>query len=176
MEKQRLVLSFLTVGIIIFILFSSKPAITGYVPSKAYTHNLDIEITKSQRFAIPLSSVMFSSIAISGSVQGNGLVNVYLSGENSKWLVFTNKKKTMSGMSSVTGRATRSVSVEPVGDIDLIETFSDEYTLWSGDFTNSCAETCSMKKTVRNENVFLDVIIDPGTVLKLNEITFTGDK
>src|SRR3972149_5850947 len=105
MESHRLVLSVVVFTIIVVTLFLGKPSITGFVPTETYTQSLDIDVFESQRFILSSESgelLKLSSFSMAGSVDGGGLVNVYLTDGVKKWLVYSNKRKKGSSMEQIT--------------------------------------------------------------------------
>jgi hypothetical protein len=175
MESHRLLLSFVVFGIIIATLIFSRPSITGFVPTETFSQELDINVAQSQRFTITSDRVgplRLSSFSLAGTVAGSGLVNVYLTDGIKKWLVFTNKKKPGSAMESITGMTV--LNIEPGQKLDKIETLPPGYTAGPGAFRNECIETCILDEQMFDKpELFLDVILEPGTLLHIDEIRFS---
>src|SRR3990172_984096 len=107
MESHRLVLSVIVLTVIVVTLFLGKPSVTGFVSTETYTQSIDIDVFESQRFVLSSDGQLLrlSSFSMAGSVNGNGLINVYLTDGAKKWLVFSNKKKPGSSMEDITGMA-----------------------------------------------------------------------
>lgn len=177
MESQRLVLSVVVFTIIIVTLFLGKPSITGYVSTETFTQPLDIDVSESQRFALSAESGEFlrlSSFSMAGSVVGNGLVNVYLTDGARKWLAFSNRRKEGSSMDQITGMAVSELNIEPGDKLNRIETLPDGYQTRSGAFQNECLETCVLDEELFNKSqLYLDIIIEPGTSLHVSEIRYS---
>ncbi len=176
MESHRLLLGVMVVGAIIVTLFFSKPSITGFVPTETHIQQLSIDASESQQFILrPVSGALkLSSLALSGIVSGTGLVNVYLSDGTARFLVFSNKKKQGSSMEQITGLAVRELEIEPGEKIDRIESVPDGYETEAGVFNNQCVETCILDENMFNkQQLYLDVIIEPGTHLHISGIRFS---
>lgn len=172
MESHRLILGVVVVGIIFAALLIGRPSITGFVPTETYSQELDIHVVESQRFILT-SDLKISSLALSGSVQGSGLVNVYLSGTY-KWLVYSNKKKERSSMEQITGMAVQELDISPGEKLNVIETLPLGYKTDSGAFQNECIETCLFSEDLTNRAaLYLDVIVEPGTNLHISGIRFS---
>ena len=176
MESHRLLLGVIVVGIIFGALVVGRPSITGFVPTEAYSQELNIDISSSQRFILSSNEAVLkiSSLALTGSVQGNGLVNVYLSDGGQKWLVFSNKKKQQSAMEQITGLAVHELDIKPGEKLDRIETLPAGYKAASGGFQNECVDTCVLQQDLLNKpSLYLDVIIEPGTTLHISGMRFS---
>ena len=178
METHRLALGIVVMTVIVITLFLGKPSITGFVPTETYTQSLNIDVSESQRFVLSSESgelLKLSSFLIAGSVDGNGLVNVYLTDGDRKWLVFSNKRKVGSSMEQITGMAVSDLNIEPGERLNVIESLPSGYQTRSGAFQNECLETCVLDEEIFNKSsLFLDVIIEPGTSLHISEIRFTA--
>ncbi len=175
MEMHRLLLGVIVLGVIMVTLFLGKPSITGFVPTETVSQKLDIHVTESQRFVLTASSgaLKLSSFALTGTVAGNGLVNVYLSDGSNKWLAFSNKKKQGTSLEQITGLV--SLEIEPGERLDSIESLPDDYITEDGAFNKACAETCMLDESMFNKaQLFLDVIIEPGTTVHISELTFSS--
>ncbi len=177
MESHRLILGVVVVGIIFAALIIGKPSITGFVPTETYSQELNIDVLESQSFTLIPSAgglLKISSLALSGSVQGSGLANVYLSDESQKWLVYSNKKKESSAMEQITGMAVQELDIQPGEKLNKIETLPVGYKTVSGAFQNECVETCLLHEDLMNRpSLHLDVIVEPGTSLHISGIRFS---
>lgn len=174
MESHRLILGVVVVGVIFAALVIGKPSITGFVPTETYSQELSIDVLESQRFTLTSPNLKISSLALSGSIQGSGLVNVYLSGGAHKWLVYSNKKKESSSMEQITGMAVQELDIAPGEKLNIIETLPAGYKTDSGAFQNECVETCLLSEDLMNrDSLYLDVIIEPGTNLHISGIRFS---
>jgi hypothetical protein len=178
MESHRLVLSVVVLTVIIAALFLGKPSITGFVSTETYTQPLDIDVFESQRFVLSSQSgdlLKLSSFSIAGTVTGNGVVNVYLTDGVRKWLVFANRRKAGSSMEQITGMAVSELNIEPSEKLNRIETLPEGYEARSGAFQNECLETCVLDEEMFNKpELYLDVIIEPGTSLYISEIRYSA--
>ncbi len=177
MESHRLVLSIVVFTVIVVTLFVGKPSVTGYVSTETFTQPLDIDASESQRFVLSSESgalLKLSSFSMAGTVVGTGLVNVYLTDGVRNWLVFSNKRKESSSMDQITGMAVADLNIESGERLNRIETLPSGYQTRSGAFQNECLETCVLDEELFNkEQVFLDVIIEPGTSLHVSEIRYS---
>ena len=178
METHRLTLSFIVFGAIIIALFFSNPSITGFVPTEIYSQKLDIDVFESQRFVLTSSfggPVKIGTLALSGSILGPGLMNAYLSDGTSQWLIYSNKKRPGSSMASITGLAVSSLDIEPGKMLNKIESLPAGYTTKVGAFKNECMETCIMDENLFNKDeLYIDIIISPDTILHISEIAFSA--
>jgi len=179
MEAHRIILSIAVLTVIIGVLSLSKPTITGFVPTATYSQGLDIDIQESQRFILSASegTLKLSSLWLSGDVGGQGLVDIYLTDVTKKSLVYSNKRKKQTAFEQITGLATSELIIEPGQKLTTIDTLSDSYKTQSGTFTNVCIETCVIDETLYNKkNLYLDVIVEPGTSVHISELTFATMK
>ena len=177
METHRLLLSVAVFAIIFVTLFTGKPTITGFVPTEAYSQELDLYIYESQRFVLTPSSgdlLKISSLSLTGDVNGPGLVNIYLTDDTQKWLVFSNKKKERSSMDHITGLTVHELDVIPGEKLHKIESVPVGYKVESGSFYNVCLETCVLDENLLNKPaLYLDVILEPGTTFHISGIRFS---
>ncbi|OYT32887.1 hypothetical protein DRJ22_00500 [Candidatus Woesearchaeota archaeon] len=178
MENKRIFLASTVVLVLIIMLFFHQPSITGYVPTSTYSENINLKVDHSQEILIKSANqkdLPITSLLLSGEITGDGLVNVYLKDKNKhKLLVFTNKQKKGSSLEIITGLATKEINVMPGKPINKIETLPDGYEAVQGVFVNKCVETCSLNpKTFNANNLVLEVIIEPGTILHITGIKFS---
>lgn len=175
MDDHRVILGVMVLLAIVGVLALGKPSITGYVPTEIFSQGLEIDVRASQRFILHAETggpLHLASLSLSGRVEGQGLVNVYLSDGAKEWLVFSNQKKGSSAMEQVTGLAT--LQVERGVALDRIEALPDGYTTRAGVFSAECVETCVMDEDWFNrDELYLDVVLEPGTVLHVEEIQFS---
>jgi len=176
MESHRLILGIVVMSAILVVLFGSNPSITGFVPTDIQTQQLDIDVFDSQRFVISSDDdiLTLSSLSISGSVVGSGLVNIYLSDGQAQLLVYTNMRRRGSSMAHITGLAVNDLNIQPGEKLGTIESLPDNYQTRSGPFNNECYETCFLENGLFSQNeLYLDVVIDPGTSLHISSIGFS---
>ena len=169
-----MLLGVIVFGIIFFTLLFSKPNITGFVPAEVFSQRLDIDVQSSQRFVLTADEgvLKLSSLSLSGSVIGDGLVNVYLSDGTAKWLVFSNKRRQGSSLEHITGLV--ALDIAPAEKINKIESLPPGYVAQSGVFNNECVETCVLDSSLFSRPVlFMDVIVEPGTSLHISELRFS---
>lgn len=168
-------------GIIVFFalmstLVFSGPSITGYVATETFSKPLNIHMAESQRFFLETDGVIsLSALAVSGKIDGDGLVNVYLvDDEENRLLVFSNKAKTSTAMTHITGLSIVDVSITEGQKLDLIESLDDSYVTSSGSFVNQCEETCLVDPNVFTGDRFtLDFIVEPGTQYTLTGVRYS---
>jgi len=171
METHRIILSLIVCGIIVASLMWGEPSVTGFVPTETFSQELDIFVDGSQRFSLSSDEPLYlTAFSISGLIKGPGLVNVYLVSNNGKSLVYSNKKKPVSSMESITGMSV--LTIEPTQRIDKIEVLPPGYKTQSGVFQNECSETCILQG--EQLPMYLDVIIEPGTTVQISEIRFAN--
>jgi len=177
MESHRIILSILVIGAIVAVLINNKPTITGYVPTTVYLQELNISVSESQRFILtPKNSETLSSLSVSGAISGNGLASIYLSDGKNELLVYSNKKKQTPSIEHITGLAASDLIIQPGQKLDRIDSLPDQYTAEPGGFTNQCLETCMIaQNTFTNQNLYLDIIVEPGTQLNLSQLLFTAN-
>lgn len=173
METDRYILALVVTGVLVGALFFTDAGITGYVPTAIQSQSLDITVSESQRFALKsLDEVKFSSLAVSGSIEGSGLVNIYLTDDKHRLLVHSNKRKRGSSMEQITGLMT--LDIEPGPRLNTIESLPEGYETESGPFVSMCRETCVLDEGMFEGPVFLDVVVEPGTVVSISEIHFAS--
>ncbi len=171
MENHTLLLSVIILGVFVLTLAASQPSITGYVPTKTYSQNLDLNVNQSQRFFLE-SPEIITSISLSGRVEGKGLVNVYLFDGVKRHMIYSNKRKKTSSMDKITGLATSDIIVEPGQNLPDKEKLPAEFITIEGPFENACFETCVL--ALNNPSMLsLDVILDDDTKLYVSQITFS---
>jgi hypothetical protein len=157
------------------ILFTG-PSITGYVATETFSKPLNIKIAESQRYFVESEvDIALTAFALSGKVDGEGLVNVYLVDESeNKLLIFSNKAKSSTAMTHITGLAIIDVKLTAGKKLDLIESLDDKYVTSSGSFVNQCEQTCLLNPTIFNGDKFtLDFIVDPGTEFTVTNVRYT---
>ena len=171
--RTRLILGIVVVLFLMFALIFKGPSITGYVPHETFSQGLDIHLEKSQRYyLVGDSNISLTGVAISGNVEGSGLVNVYLihPDTDERLLIFSNKVRSDSAMQHITGLAV--VELVPGENMDLIETLDDGYVANSGAFVNECEQTCLMD-SVKGCRFTLEFVVEPGTVLDVTKLRYT---
>src|SRR5574342_282352 len=175
MEKHRMVLGTIVLGLVVAALLIGKPSITGFVPTETYSQELNIDVAESQRFTLSATeSLKLSSLSVSGTVSGPGVVNVYLSDGTRHWLVYSNKKKPGSDMEIITGLAVRELDISPGPKIDKIESLPAGYKAVTGAFKDECAETCVLDDSLfSTSSAYLDIVLEPGTTLHISNIRFS---
>ncbi|MBI4146425.1 hypothetical protein HY489_03750 [Candidatus Woesearchaeota archaeon] len=176
MESDRLLLSVAVVVAIITVLLLGRPTITGYVPTQTRSQNLDIDITQSQRYTLshPTNGLKLGSLALSGTVKGEGVASITLTDGTDTWLVYTNTKKVASAMKHITGLATTEIILQPGETLPTTPNLPEGYLAEPGNFDKVCIETCTLDPTLFNKkSLYLDFSVQQGTTIHINEITFT---
>jgi hypothetical protein len=141
-----------------------KPSITGFLSAKTTHQPLDLIITSSQIYEFEVNETLpISSIGISGSVTGNGTVNIWLADEGGRLLVWSNAFQTKPGGLSITGM----FAGDMVRQLPS-ETLND---LRTKVFVNECIETCMLPPNFQQKKKFKLVFeLDQGMVLKVDEV------
>ncbi|MBW3019130.1 hypothetical protein KY329_03025 [Candidatus Woesearchaeota archaeon] len=176
MHGRRYLLGILVFFALLATLIFSGPSITGYVATETFSKPLNIHIAESQRFFLEADQdIALSALAVSGKVDGDGLVNVYLvDDEENRLLVFSNKAKSSSAMKHITGLAVVDVKLIEGKKLELIESLDDNYVTSSGSFVNQCEETCLIDPSAFAGNSFtLDFIVEPGTQFTLTNVRYS---
>ena len=176
MQTHPLLLSLAVVFLMITVLFTSSPNITGFVPTSMNRQELDLTLTESKRFALSSDqgTLKIGSFSASGSIKGTGLVNIYLSDGKTSFLVYTNQKKTSSALSQITGLAQSELIVSPGELLQKVDELPQGYQTESGAFTNVCIETCNMLPELYNkQTLYLDAVITQPALVHISEITFS---
>ena len=174
--------------------FFSYPGITGHVSSDLSTQKVDFKIDQSQLFELTtnsLGSFYITSFRISGSIVGEGVVEVYLdNGKGQQLLVFNNIRNIETGMGGLTGITAKVVGsdqtfneiipqktilIKPTTFINQnpsIELLADEKTINEG-FDAECDESCFIEMEMNNDLGYsLIFLIEPGTELYLTKIQY----
>jgi len=177
METHRWILTTFVFTMIVAMLFYGDPSITGFVPSETQSQGLDIDVTESQRFKLSSNGeiLKLTSLLLSGNVEGDGLVTVYLSDGEAQWLVYSNKKKLVSSsMAKITGMAVSELNIQPGKKLDYIVSLPQGYATESGIFDNVCIETCMLAEGLFDQShLYMDVVIEPGASLHISGISFS---
>ncbi len=177
MESDRLVLSLAVLMTIITIIALGNPTITGYVPTKTFRQNLDLDISESQRFTLRATNgtLKLSSFSIGGRTEGMGPVNIYLTDGETRLLIYTNLRKSQSPMKHITGLAVSDLVLEPGATLDVRENVPEEYLAEEGNFENACMQTCLLDQRLQNKaELYLDAHVT-GANVHLSEISYTTE-
>lgn len=182
MNKERVVLAIIVAGILIFAIAAlQRPSITGFVPTTVYSQNIELSVGESGFFWLKSADgnpLRLTSLSISGSVEGDGVASVYLyTPQDSRLLVYSNLKKIGSAMAPITGMASRELLIVSDEPSNAIESVPSGYEAVAGPFDSACMETCILPLGVFNQTQYkLEIVVTPGTVLKLTEIRFTVEE
>lgn len=168
MDANRLFVTFLVCGVLLTTLLVSDSGITGFVPTETISQNVNLEISSSSRYELKTNGTL-SSLSLSGEVVGNGLVNIYLSNGNQEFLVFSNKRKVSSAMQHITGLSV--MELKPKERLDRIDSLPEGFVTAQGAFESQCVQTCVLNGF--SGSAHLDVVVDPGTTIKINKIVFS---
>lgn len=171
MERHRLLLAGIVVVALLAAVMFSKPSITGYLPTETVSQGINIKVDNSQRFYLDSDELIsLRGFALTGAVEGEGLVNVYLLNPKTsqRLLVASNDRPSVGGMAHITGLAT--ISVRPGERLDLIESGDFEA---GGSFVNECRDTCTLPAADFTSDKFvLDVIVEPGASAHISRLKF----
>jgi len=176
MHFNRTILGVIVVLALMATLMLTGPSITGYVATETFSKPLNIQITESQRYFVESDAdIALSALALSGTVEGDGLVNVYLTDkEENRLLVFSNKAKSATAMTHITGLAIVDVKLTAGKKLDIIESLDDAFVTTSGSFVNQCEQTCLLDPSKFNGNKFtLDFVVEPGTEFTITNVRYT---
>lgn len=173
MQHHSILLSVILLVVFVLTLAMSQPSITGYVPTKILSQSLDLTVRESQRYWLTMAKPMeLTSIAISGKVKGNGLVNIYLNDGEKRKLIYTNIRRKGGSMESITGMTTSDLVLKPGERLHEKNELPKGFVTFEGSFANSCFETCVLDLPTK-ERLSLDVIVDEDTEVKITELSFS---
>jgi hypothetical protein len=186
------------IGAVILLLISvasffPKPGITGFVSVETKKQLIDLTIANPQSYILTTENEVpfyLTSLKFSGEVIGEGIVEAYLdNNQGQKVLIYSNVQAKDGGLNTVTGMD--KVTGQVVGDdepyegdtlvIEHLENLGpfnqtlapNEFTT-TGTFENQCAHTCFTEILLQKDIAYqLLFYVEEGTILKLNEITYT---
>lgn len=177
MESHSLLLSIAVLFLMVTVLVTTQPNITGFVPTTTHSQTLDLVNSETKRYSLTPSfgELKLASFAVSGNVAGSGLVNIYLTdGEQQKLLVYTNKRKAKSNLAHITGYVPADLIISPGEPLNETETLPNGYTTQSGTFTSVCIETCVLgQRFIDKKELFLDVVIEQPATVHITEMVFS---
>jgi len=162
-----------------------KPSITGFVSSDIQRTPLNLTLEESkiiQMHTQSNQSVALDYLSMSGEIIGDGDVAVYLSNGKDKLLIYSNMGKP-SKPNLITGFATGpTASGKGKFNDDMILEIGESLQ-WPGDmgfstgggsFGRTCLETCFLDPQAWTNNTWqILAYVQPGTKLKITEISFT---
>ncbi len=173
--KQKVELGFAVLAVFVFSLFMiNNPSIAGFVTAETFTQKVDITLEESARIAVESISkkpIQLNSLMVSGNIEGNGLVEIYLVSGADKWLVYSNLKKKATGLTKLTGIATGAMRIYEEGKLDGEIIRPENYQTITGPFKHACADTCFVTGLPRTY-YFLEIWLQQGTKLQLDEIKY----
>jgi len=191
LKKLQLFAAISLLMISTLMLFKS-PGITGHFSADFRSQILDMEIKESQTYSISTNSpdpIYITSLRLSGNIQGYGSVEIYIEDEGQKFLIYKNIKEKEEGLTSITGMAVAQAAepnsskkneklllIEPLENIKWNNrlTLSENQEFAMGIFSNKCEDTCHIEMPVSsNEKYKLVFMIEPGTTVNINKITYT---
>ena len=189
---SRSILLIACIVIIIVVLFlnlqnndDSPNAITGFVNiDDFHMHKISLNSDIEQSISFPISfstgEGRLSSLSLSGSIRGYGSVVIYLDNGNQKKLIYSNLKKKGLGyrkMAAVTGMAVKQVdehtSIGSAEPVSYYEPVPEGYMALDGDFKSRCIDTCAIPAEFIRHDYDIEVLVEPGTQLFLDELTYT---
>ena len=196
--EKKLPIQFLLITL--FLLFLGaitlyKPSITGFVPLNVYTQDIELVLTESGNFILSTDAIepfVISSFRISGEIIGNGQVNIAIdTGRGQKIVVYKNLKDSSKkgGFTKITGRVMRNIKqetsdskakwlvIKPIKPLLEREVFEDvnDTEIKSGVFEDQCIQSCTMSMEMsRDVNYRLVFLVEKGTTLKVNKVTFVA--
>jgi len=181
-------LAIVALVLFVFVLFITPEhglkSISGFMSVQDYAQTAGITAENSRSFFIESSKGSFSlkSFKISGEVIGDGAVQVFLKEGSKKLLVYTNMKVQKHGLNFVTGQVVkllvepekaeylRFVEGSPINEVPLVP---DGFETSEELFSNSCSESCVLPVEFYNkEKYVLELLVTPGTVLKIDKIEY----
>ena len=190
LRKAEIAIGVTIILVLALIFLPSQNPITGFVPTDMSLQNLNIILDKSTAYELTSLSeqpVYLQSFRLSGEVIGNGSVAIYLRPEGGKdYLVYTNigHRETKDNLiTGITGMAAASAAEEEEQTGILIEEKRPLANLKPttepvkfGLFDNECKETCYLPMDEFNQTSFtMSVYLEPGVVVKLDELSYTLD-
>ena len=190
--KWKLELAIIVIAIFAVVLFIAPKqgmlSITGFVSTEIQRQQVNLEISQSGGFVLknadstPLSIIHFS---ITGSVVGEGAAQVFLKSNGKRVLVYSNIYKKKQGLIGITGQFVNSAAqtreAAQAEYLEILESAApsaailvpDGYETAEELFKDSCAESCALPAEFYNsESYTLEVLVSPGTTLKIDEIDF----
>ncbi|MBS3148523.1 hypothetical protein J4219_06555 [Candidatus Woesearchaeota archaeon] len=176
MESHSLLLSIAVLFLMVTVLVTTQPNITGFVPTTTHSQTLDLVSSETKRYSLTPSfgKLHLASFAVSGNVAGSGLVNIYLTDGEQKLLVYTNKRKVKSNLAQITGYVPADLIISPGESLNETDTLPSGYTTQSGTFTSVCIETCVLgQQFLKKDKIFLEVIIEEPATVHITEMAFS---
>ena len=192
---QKIEIAFAVILVLVLSAFMLRnPSITGYLSTDFVMQDLNLTLTNSQSFIITSSNPKpfnLTSFKLSGTIEGNGEVGIYLDNNPGKQLlIYRNVKEKTKGLSIITGFFTEGekqaetekakqgsyLVIAPGKQLQEIKMpeLSEKEEIVKGMFTNECDETCFIKMEMSNQLGYQLIFkIESGTTLKLNNIVYT---
>ena len=143
----------ISINFIDFSLTPSFPEVTGFVSSDPIIQNIDLNIIQSQKFILTTINLFnLTSFRLSGSVNGQGPVQIFLEDElGERLLVYTNMQEKKENRNLITGlfideKTNDEISfiLTPSEKLSPLTLESDDLMFKEGEFDNKCFETCFM--------------------------------
>jgi len=161
----------------------TPPKFSSFVSAEPIAKDLNLELYQSQifDFSIEDEAFRFTSLRLSGVIEGKGPVQIYLENDKGeKLLIYTNiKEKTRSGdlvTGLVTGDSSDKGFTLAQGEIlsSLNLQIPEDQELREGSFYNECEETCFVDSLFsQNANYKLVFYIGENVDLEVNKIIYT---
>lgn len=186
-EKIRKVeIAIATAALVAFLAFL-RPVGTGFLAETAvHSQNVNMVVDTSRELSLKSltgGDVKLASLSLSGKVDGEGLVAVYL---EDSILVYSNAKKS-AGFGIITGLPVTTThapggtapvgkalfAVEENGEVPFNEAVRAEgqYTT-DGVFSDTCIESCALPPDLEAQAYKLTVYVEPGTRFLLGRIRY----
>ncbi len=197
-SKQKLVKFEIAIAVIILLVgilaFFSYYSITGFVSVESKIQSLNMVIDNSQSFILTSNGeepYTLTSMRISGEIIGEGFAELYLTdAAGKKILIYENIVKKTKAMSAITGMVSvvkRSTLYEKkqLDDLFVIlpdkelgqmpkRTLAENEETSSGFFNNVCKDSCYLEIEMSKDKRYNIIAnVEPGTIIKINEITIT---
>lgn len=171
-----------------------NPGITGFVSVESKKQRIDLEIANSQSYILTTNSeepFYLTALRISGEVIGEGIVNIYIdNNQGQRVLIYSNVMEkeqgldTITGMDKITGNVVGTnveedyLVIEHLENLEVqLDSIPAEKRAVSGGFENECADSCFIDMALTKETAYqLIFYVEEGTVLKINEISYTIKK
>ncbi len=175
-------------------LLFKNPGITGHFSADFQSQILDIDIEQSQSYLLATNTpeeIYISSFRISGEIQGEGSVEIFIEDQGQQFLIYKNVREKERGMSTITGMAVAPPTeemqepVESTGTLLILEklgainwdgglSLSGKEEFVTGSFNNKCKDTCFIEMSLSSEETYkLVFMVEPGTKVKLDKIIYT---
>jgi hypothetical protein len=167
-----------------------KPSLTGFVSSDVQRQAIDLALGESKVIHMHTESMQpfaLDYLSVSGDIIGDGDVAVYLrNSQGDSLMVYSNigkpaKPNLITGFAVSNGAAAEPTASDQINETMVLDT--GESIAWPGDlgfstgggsFGRTCLETCFLDpESWRGNNWDILAYVEPGTNLKITEISYT---